>query len=1338
MNFADIIVSKINIIGKNIKIDKDGILRGTIEKLYAKDKSGWGPDALTGEVMWDGSEVLVNNLYLDDEHSKVKAKYLSFKSQHKGSMKDFINKIIISADFDSTIFNFRTIGEITPSMNNNHLKLLLNGEVSGPVSNLYTEKLSINSMSDKTELSIKARMTGLPNVNNSLITADIYSLSTETSDIAQIISDFTNTALNKKISKILKDEKIHYSGTAIGLINKFKSEGKLITDKGNVKYNIGYNKNRNKLDISGHIGVTNLELGHIINNSLLGAVSVDSDIKLHIPARDSKNLTLAFSDTKISKLHFKGYDYSNIIALGQYSLNGIDAKIICHDPNLDFLFQGRIDQSENIDSYNFFLDIPYADLHAIKLDNSNKTSIISLKTIGNISSSRDINTNIKDYLGYLKINDLKFTNENGDYELENMSLNSFNHDDYFKMGLKSPFIDMDFTGEISPINFIKYVQNSISNKHLSNLINRNDKLPSLNSTSKLNLYTKNTNKLLKILSPNLHVADSTTISLELLKNGQIRLLANSDRIYFSNNKFNDISLNINNLDSILKADITCKEINIGNIKFSNNIIKSKVKNSKIIFNYSYNNNSILSNQLDFLSEIYFSKDADSLLRTNINILKSNLFINNYEWEIKNSNISFGKKYLGIKDFHVNSKNQSLRINGIISETESDSLKVVLDNLDLSFLNTIIDDKIKLKGNFTGHADVSKMYSKSPSIVMDIEGKDINMYDMKVGDMKIMSKWDKSNERFNLLINNKLENKSRLNMVGFFMPKSQYLDLKLSLSELQTCYVEPFLKNIIKNISGDISGDMYIKGNIKQLILNSENTYFQDFKFTPEYTNVPYTLNGPFIFNQNSIVLNNLSIKDNLGNTATLKGDISHKYFKNIYIDTDLKFKKLLCLNTTENDNTTFYGKAFASGNVKLSGAIDDIIMDVTFKTEDKTNIHVPIGASSKSAKSELLSFINSGDINIDQEYSLGLNKTKKKGKIKIRGKAEITQGANILIEINKQMGDVIKCKGSGIIDINIDPSKDKLDIRGDYTISEGNYTFVLMGITSKDFIINDGASIAFNGDLENTNLNLKATYRTKASVSVLVGDKNAVDTRRIVDCKINMNGPINNPQLSFDINIPDLDPITKGKVESALSTNDKIQKQFMALLVSGSFIPDEQSGIVNNTTLLYANAGEILSNQFNNVFRQLGIPLDLGLNYQPGEEGEKDLFDVALSYQAFNNRVLINGNVGTSQKSTSSWQGNFEAEVKIDKNGKYRIKLFTRSQDEYSNYLDNTQRSGLGFTIQDEFDTFGELFRNIFYSKRKKEKYELKKLKEAEDALIKEAESEKHEVHMGKVNEFNF
>ena len=121
----------------------------------------------------------------------------------------------------------------------------------------------------------------------------------------------------------------------------------------------------------------------------------------------------------------------------------------------------------------------------------------------------------------------------------------------------------------------------------------------------------------------------------------------------------------------------------------------------------------------------------------------------------------------------------------------------------------------------------------------------------------------------------------------------------------------------------------------------------------------------------------------------------------------------------------------------------------------------------------------------------------------------------------------------------------------------------------------------------------------------------------------------------------------------------------------------------------YSNVGEIVSGQLNSILSKLNIPVDLGLSYQANNSGN-NVFDVAVSTQLFNNRVTVSGNVGNRQyKPTSAASsdvvGDLDIEVKIDRNGKLRVKLFSHSADSYSNFLDNFQRNGIGLSYQKDF-----------------------------------------------------
>ena len=140
--------------------------------------------------------------------------------------------------------------------------------------------------------------------------------------------------------------------------------------------------------------------------------------------------------------------------------------------------------------------------------------------------------------------------------------------------------------------------------------------------------------------------------------------------------------------------------------------------------------------------------------------------------------------------------------------------------------------------------------------------------------------------------------------------------------------------------------------------------------------------------------------------------------------------------------------------------------------------------------------------------------------------------------------------------------------------------------------------------------------------------------------------------------------------------------------------------------MLFSNVTSIMSGQLNNIFQKLDIPLDLGLNYQPNERGN-DLFDVALSTQLFNNRVIVNGTIGSRRGTGTTGAygdvtGDLDVEIKINKDGTLRAKLFSHSADVYTNYLDNSQRNGAGITYQREFRTFGQFFRDLFSTREQR------------------------------------
>jgi len=163
----------------------------------------------------------------------------------------------------------------------------------------------------------------------------------------------------------------------------------------------------------------------------------------------------------------------------------------------------------------------------------------------------------------------------------------------------------------------------------------------------------------------------------------------------------------------------------------------------------------------------------------------------------------------------------------------------------------------------------------------------------------------------------------------------------------------------------------------------------------------------------------------------------------------------------------------------------------------------------------------------------------------------------------------------------------------------------------------------------------------------------------------------------------------------------------ISLLVLNSFYRQEGfNGSVGFNTF------DLVTNQLNSWLSQISNDFDIGVNYRPGNEISSQEVEVALSTQLFDDRVLIDGNVGmrgneTTSQNTNNIVGEVTVEVKITKDGRFRAKAFNKSNNNYlyKNYSPYTQ--GVGVFYTQEFDKIGDILRS-----KKKEKEEVKKEQE--------------------------
>ena len=1299
IDWNDLDIKDINLIADGLRF-KDGIMFGEAESLSFREKSGFCVHEMAGNVKVGRGRTVIQDLEIKDDWSDLDIPLFMMSYSGVKAFKDFISEVKLDGEIAPSILDFRTITYFAQQLEGNKLKADISGNMSGYVDDFTVTDIHIDSHAGGFKGMVNGRVTGIPDIDKMSIDANVSQMKITAAGLGEFIRQWARDS-ELDFSKIGKGIVFSAEASANGPLNNLNTRAFLKSDAGNINAKARLDEIVNKhrpIKISGHVRTENLDLGRILGNDLIGPVSISTGLSALLDER----ISVEVDSLIIDRLNFRDYNYSDIQARGKYDGLSMNGTVISKDPNLNFIFQGGYAKSEKSQNtvYKFNASIGHADLYAINIDKRGE-SIVQLRTNANFTR-----TGRGNLLGRIDVGDIMLENKAGRYEVGDIIVTSHSADNRFTARLNSGFAKGSYSGSASIGDFIKDLKGVTIDREMPALASDSTYVWSGNNYD-IDFVCHDIQNVLSYIAPGLYIENGTSLSAKINDEGELRANISSGRFAFKRNYVKGFSLTVDNASNSLNGVARCSEISAASIIMNDNLLQLHANDNRFGAGFSFDNHSDSETRGEFIVNGNVSREDESRI-FDIKIMPSSLHYSSNEWYIQPSDIKINDGDISIDSFGAVSGEQSISLHGRASEYQGDILSLYLERFDISVINSLLPKDFGIKGAVTGVATLTSPISDR-QIDIDMLCDSSYVANIPLGEMRAGMNWNENSERFDFHASNNLDSRKNLDIHGSLIPRSKSINANADFNGFEIGYVQPFLKDIFSQMRGRLNGKIRINGPLDMLNISSTDTSLDDVNLTIGYTGVPYLVNGPFHVDESGVYFDDIHIKDRFNGTGTVSGSINYDHFRDITFDTRIKVNEIEAIDLTENQNDTFYGHIFGSGDIVISGPVRSIVMDINASTAKSGNLHIPVTSSLTSSKgTNLLRFKELDNFDEIDPYEIFVQRTvtddRSDNDFLVRMNVDADQNTEAYVEIDKSTGNVLSGRGNG--NISLEASEDLFNINGDYTLSGGNYRFVAMGLVSRDFLIQEGSAIRFGGDILNSTLDIDAVYRTKASLSALISDTTSVANRRVVDCGISITDKLSNPQLSFSIEIPDLDPTIKSRVESALSTEDKVQKQFLSLIISNNFLPDEQSGIVNNTSALYNNVTEMMANQLNNIFQKLDIPLDLGLKYQPNERGN-DIFDVAVSTQLFNNRVVVNGNIGNKQYSTGNTQnevvGDIDIEIKLDRSGSFRLNLFSHSADQYTNYLDNSQRNGIGVTYQTEFNTFRQFFRNIFSNKQKRQ-----------------------------------
>ncbi len=271
---------------------------------------------------------------------------------------------------------------------------------------------------------------------------------------------------------------------------------------------------------------------------------------------------------------------------------------------------------------------------------------------------------------------------------------------------------------------------------------------------------------------------------------------------------------------------------------------------------------------------------------------------------------------------------------------------------------------------------------------------------------------------------------------------------------------------------------------------------------------------------------------------------------------------MLVLNTTPQDNDSFYGKGSTPrAPPDISGDKGLVKMDIAATTDDRSSFFMPLSNKSNISYADFVTFREPA--RVDTVDNLARKKMmferKRQQKSDAGSRMDISLALNVRPGVEVELtvsGNTLRARGDGTLNLQINPRSNVFEMYGDYTITEGSFLFSLQNIINKKFIIENGSTIQWTGSPMDAMLNIDAIYKLKASLQPLLqgtSDNLAADRSVPVECVIHLGERLSNPAVTFDVHVPGTDPETQTVVANALTTPETVDTQFACCCSTASW-----------------------------------------------------------------------------------------------------------------------------------------------------------------------------------------
>ncbi|WP_045456888.1 translocation/assembly module TamB domain-containing protein [Sporocytophaga myxococcoides] len=1264
----------------------------SLNDLYLKNSDGFLVKSLSGKLEIPGD---LMNVYIN--------KIITERSEFNGSLVLKFPSIEHLSDSTSGIFTTTTFNEdkisiedinyfypeIYSILDKRKKEMFIHGTINGHLSGFSFDNAFVGFDSSnyfKGDLSLS----GLPDFRQSAINANIHSLKLDIPWFLSFIKIPGNQTFN--LNELGQS---HVKGSLKGTFKNLKFSGLAITKAGDVNGNVRIVSD-NQLKFIGASGILS---GSDIHADRL-IKGMDGFGKLSALAIfNFENNNLLYLESDIKKLDYNKRTLTNLSVVGSLIENKGRFQLKSSGKYVHANLWADLDLNQNI----YKIKGALSELDLSLLDESLQKNYVGGDLNAVIAASKfdDLNAEVRIVNFYAK-------NTQSEYHSDTVIAQCKGDNVYRKISLRSDSIDAVAEGRFLMSELPKVLSREYL-KEEKNSINY------ISENIKLNISAGKVTSLLSMFQKDVSASNIEIDGTFDFSSKTVALSGFAERFKYSKYSLENLTINTEGAFDGLRFDLFGDRMGLSNgIYLNSPSMRGEIRENTTSFVLNlYENQS--NSALSMTGMLTFPGDTMIL-----NVRHLDLKLKGEEWRSEgNARVMYYQKSLAIQNILFSQGAQKVKIHSqdLLGEGE---LEAQLWNLKLEpVLYFTPLNKYAIKGSLNGGLQVKGLFT-SPAFDIDLIIDSLIVGNTPAGRLALVAA-PIGNERHSL--NFSLSGKENNAYVHGVVNKVTQLseatgNINVDIPKLSLHFFEPFLKNYLFAMHGYMSGKMVFKGKLLRPDMKGKIAFEDRNVLGLHFTKSKYVIaNQNILFNNNRIIFDNLDFRDFEGNKARVDGYILHDYFKNFNINLSLEAMNFQVMNTEKVNQAGFFGVLFADINMELKGPVNDLAINLKLTTRPKSTINIPLQTSNSEFKTpSYIIFVgeeDKSDTTEDEFHGVPINLSR----FKFTGNLAITKDAQINIIVDPTNGDKISARGAGRFEVKVDQDNVP-ELYGSYQIREGRYTFTFASLVKKDFIIEKGSRLSWNGDIMEGLLNVKAIYTTKASrydlisnYTTALNDEFVRSSKRNhpVTVKLNVTGELAEPELSFQIEMPEsndpfLGNIISQRINEINNDQQQLQRQVFGLIVLNRFFP-EGTGYVNSgggIAMEQANqsVSQILNSELNKIAPESIAGFDIDVNIEalsPDNPGLAQSLQFKASRQ-ISERITItaggNVNVGNVPNS-GQFLGDYTVIYRLNSSGSVNLKFFSTTYQSYYYYYydDITTRSGVSIQHRKSFNEFKELFK---------------------------------------------